>query len=143
MSDKKKFYIRENGELIFIPFNDEPAEITNEYIELDENEWKENSNLEWGKKRIVVDGVIRYVEDTEVTSTAEYREFKITNEIYAYQQYLEETDYIVTKLNEVKLESTEEEYENLKAQYIEKLAKRKEARTRINELEEELKSIQG
>ncbi len=139
-TETKKFYIRPNGELIFIPFNDESTEITDNYITLSKEQWDEHSNLEWGKKRIVEDGVIKYVEDEGVTSGKDYKVFKIENEIYGCQQYLAETDYIITKLTEARLES-ESEYEALKAFYAEQLEKRKEARKKINELSKEIENL--
>ena len=48
-------------------------------------------------------------------------------------EYLASTDYVISKLNEAKIES-EEEYQILKEKYQETLAKRAEARKRINEL---------
>lgn len=57
------------------------------------------------------------------------------NKICEYQSYLDETDYVVSKLNELKLEDDESEYVKAKAEYADVLKKRKEARARINELE--------
>lgn len=57
------------------------------------------------------------------------------DEIRSLKSYLSETDYVISKLNELKLEDDEEEYEKTKSEYAEVLAKRKEARKRINELE--------
>lgn len=50
------------------------------------------------------------------------------------KNYLTSTDYVISKLNELKLED-DSEYEKTKAEYAEVLAKRKGARARINELE--------
>lgn len=50
------------------------------------------------------------------------------------KRYLLDTDYVVSKLNELKLED-EAEYEAEKAKYADILKKRKEARAKINELE--------
>ena len=50
------------------------------------------------------------------------------------KNYLASTDYVISKLNELKLED-DEEYEKTKADYAEVLVKRKEARAKINELE--------
>lgn len=63
----------------------------------------------------------------------EERISKLT-EIFELKKYLTDTDYVISKLNELKLED-EEEYEAAKAEYSETLKKRKEARARINELE--------
>jgi hypothetical protein len=55
------------------------------------------------------------------------------------EQYLANTDYVIAKLNELKLED-DAEYEIEKANYAEVLAKRKEARKRINEIKAELEA---
>ena len=65
----------------------------------------------------------------------------LNNEIWENKTYLSETDYIVTKINEVMATGTDEEIAEIKAKYADILAKRKEARARINELEAELKSL--
>lgn len=44
------------------------------------------------------------------------------------------TDYVISKLNELKLED-ETTYQNERINYQDVLTKRKEARTKINELE--------
>lgn len=69
--------------------------------------------------------------------------------IYDYQtnisdlrQYLNETDYVISKLNELKLED-EEEYESEKEKYSEVLAKRKEARSSVREMENKLPELQA
>lgn len=59
------------------------------------------------------------------------------NKLNDFKSYLNDTDYVVSKLNELKLED-DDEYEKAKAEYSEVLAKRKEARKRINELESEI-----
>ena len=56
------------------------------------------------------------------------------NEIDSLKQYLSETDYIITKLNEAKIED-ENLFSSLKTEYSDILTKRKETRARINELE--------
>ena len=73
-------------------------------------------------------------------ATNEYK-MQIANEqIEKYQQYLTDTDYIITKLNEARLED-DTEFEAMKAQYSEQLTKRKEARSKINELQQEIASL--
>ena len=56
------------------------------------------------------------------------------NQLAELKQYLADTDYVITKLNEAKLED-EEEFNSLKLQYANVLEKRKETRAKINELE--------
>lgn len=57
------------------------------------------------------------------------------DEIGKYKAYLNETDYVVSKLQESQLVDSEEDYQALKAKYTDILKKRKEARTKINELQ--------
>lgn len=51
-----------------------------------------------------------------------------------YKKYLSDTDYIVAKLSELKIED-EDEYNTEKERYSDILTKRKEARMKINEME--------
>jgi len=59
------------------------------------------------------------------------------DEIRSLKEYLTSTDYVVSKLNELKLEDDESEYVKAKTEYADVLKKRKEARARINALEAE------
>lgn len=68
------------------------------------------------------------------------KKFENNQEIEALKSYLDSTDYVIAKLNELKLED-EAEYEKAKAEYKEVLDKRKEARNKINELEGASESI--
>ena len=73
------------------------------------------------------------MEDERTKSSKEYKELQTLIEIQQCKEYLASTDYVISKLNEAKIES-EEEYQNLKEKYQETLVKRAEARKRINEL---------
>lgn len=53
--------------------------------------------------------------------------------IAGYKQYLEDTDYIVLKIAEAQSEGGD--ITALRTEYVEQLAKRKEARNEINKLE--------
>ena len=81
-------------------------------------------------------------EFEELTKPKEYvptEEEKATQEkakkIAEYKKYLSDTDYIVLKIAEAVADNNSEEVENLKTTYTTELAKRKEAREKINELE--------
>lgn len=58
------------------------------------------------------------------------------DEISKYKAYLNETDYVISKLQESQLVDSEENYKALKEKYADILEKRKEARNKINELQE-------
>ena len=55
--------------------------------------------------------------------------------IAEYKKYLQDTDYIVLKIGECLADGNTEEVTAIKTEYAEQLAKRKEARNKINELE--------
>ena len=77
--------------------------------------------------------VVSQIEDENISNSEEYKEIQRLIEIQKCKDYLSSTDYVISKLNEAKIES-EEEYQNLKEKYQETLVKRAEARKRINEL---------
>lgn len=55
--------------------------------------------------------------------------------IAEYKKYLEDTDYVVLKMSEYLADGNTEAVTAIKTEYAEQLAKRKEARNEINELE--------
>ena len=55
--------------------------------------------------------------------------------VAAYKKYLQDTDYIVLKMGEYLADGNTEAVKAIKTEYTEQLAKRKEARDKINELE--------
>ena len=62
------------------------------------------------------------------------KKFESNQEIETLKSYLDSTDYVIAKLNELKLED-EAEFEKAKIEYKDILDKRKEARAKINQLE--------
>ena len=132
--EKKKFFINEEGVIEVTPFFDKHEKKYGDFIELTFEEWQEKlSDCTYGNKKVYKDGEIIEVEDERTKSSKEYKELQTLIEIQRCKEYLASTDYVISKLNEAKIES-EEEYQNLKEKYQETLAKRAEARKRINEL---------
>ena len=132
--EKKKFYIDEEGVIEVTPFFVKHVKKNQEYIELTFEEWQEKlSTSTYGFKKVYKGGEIIEVEDENIRNSEEYKEIQKLIEIQRYKDYLASTDYVISKLNEAKIES-EEEYQNLKEKYQETLVKRAEARKRINEL---------
>ena len=116
------------------PFFDKQVKKYGDFIELTFEEWQEKlSDCTYGNKKVYKDGEIIEVEDERTKSSKEYKELQTLIEIQQCKEYLASTDYVISKLNEAKIES-EEEYQNLKEKYQETLVKRAEARKRINEL---------
>lgn len=77
-----------------------------------------------------------FLENPDQEYIDRIKAMKKWNEINTLKSYLNDTDYVISKLNELKLED-DDEYESARSEYAEVLVKRKEARNRINELEAE------
>ena len=99
------------------------------YIEVSEEIANRTYVCPCGKHWAVIDNTLQQVD----YETEESKQLKIDNEIAKYKDYLSSTDYVISKLNELKLED-DGAFEKAKAEYKEVLAKRKEARERINKL---------
>lgn len=139
---KTLYYQKDTG--IICERHPKNIEITDDCLTLDveDDQYQETLTSTYGYVWAVKDGQLVNIEDTEITSTTEYKLTLKYIERNTFQRYLSDTDYVVSKLNELKLED-EEEYETEKANYTEVLAKRKEARKRINELKEEIASLEA
>ena len=134
--EKKKFYYNPTTyEIERRAFYDEVEDKDLPFIELTFEEWEEKlSSLSYGYKKVYLNGEIQEVLDENVINTIEYKNIQKEWEIKKLKRYLNDTDYVITKLNEAKIED-EELFNSLKTEYSDILAKRKEARVRINELE--------
>ena len=135
---KKKFYYLEDGTIKVTPFYDESVEEDLPFIELTFEEWERDlSTCSYGSRKVYRDGKIIEIADEEVQASEEYKSLQKEIEITDLKNYLAETDYIITKLNEAKIED-DALFEELKTKYADVITKRKEARERINTLEQEL-----
>ena len=131
---KKVYYDKKTGYLC----NRYPKDIEktddSPFIEVEDEIEEQTYAVEYGKFWKVVDGSLVIGDDIETQATQEYKDLVRSNQINEYQQYLNDTDYVITKLNEAKIED-EDLFNSLKEKYAEVLTKRKEARAKINELE--------
>ena len=136
---KKKFYYDEKTGVIEVtPFYNEEEEKNLPYIELTYEEWeRELATCSYGFRKAYRDGKIIEIADEEVQASEEYKSLQKEIEITNLKNYLSETDYIITKLNEAKIED-DALFEELKTKYADVITKRKEARERIKTLEQEL-----
>lgn len=134
--EKKKFYYNPTTyEIERRAFYDEVEDKDLPFIELTFEEWEEKlSSLSYGYKKVYLNSEIQEVLDEKVINTIEYKNIQKEWEIKKLKRYLNDTDYVITKLNEAKIED-EELFNSLKTEYSDILTKRKEARVRINELE--------
>lgn len=137
MEKVKIYYDKETGYLCERYPKDIEVKEDTPFIEVSEEEAHKTYCVEYGKFWAVRDNKLVKVDDVEVINSQEYKNMLKENEIDSLKQYLSETDYVITKLNEAKIED-EELFNQLKIEYSDILMKRKEARTRINELETNL-----
>ena len=139
---KKKFYYLEDGTIKVTPFHDELIEEDLPFIELTFEEWEEKlSSCKYGYKKCYINNKIVEIEDKELQASEEYKSLQKEIEITNLKNYLAETDYIITKLNEAKIED-DALFEELKIKYADELQKRKEARERIKAFEQELSQLE-
>ena len=130
----KVYYDKETGYLCERYPKDIEVKEDTPFIELPDEEVEETYIVEYGKFWAIKDNKLVKVDDIELQATEEYKQEIKNNEIADLKRYLDNTDYVVAKLNEAKIED-EELFEELKVKYAEILTKRKQARARINELE--------
>ena len=130
----KVYYDKETGYLCERYPKDIEVKEDTPFIELPEEEVEETYIIEYGKFWAIKDNKLVKVDDIELQATEEYKQEIKNNEIADLKRYLDNTDYVIAKLNEAKIED-EELFEELKVKYAEILIKRKQARARINELE--------
>lgn len=135
MEEKTKVYFQKSTGFIChrYPYSYEP-ENENDFIEISAEEAEPTYQCPYGKIWAIKAGKPVLIDDEQVINTEEYKAEVKANEIATLKQYLSDTDYVISKLNELKLED-EAEYEAERAKYSDVLKKRKEARARINELE--------
>lgn len=94
------------------------ALIDENYIQITEEEFEELTKL-------------KIPELTSEQIAAQEKAKKIAE----YKKYLEDTDYVVLKIGECLADGNTEAVTAIKTEYAEQLAKRKESRDKINELE--------
>ena len=129
----EKIYYRKSDGFICHRY---PTDITQEdsFIEVDDDVVEKTYSVPFGKHWAVINGKLEVVDNTWFQNTEIYKKYTTANKIAQYQSYLDSTDYVISKLSELKLED-EQEYEKAMEEYKDVLAKRKEARAKINELE--------
>ena len=131
---KKIYYDKKTGYLCDRYPKDIEKTDDSPFIEVDDELEEQTYCVEYGKFWKVVDGSLVISDDIETQATQEYKDLVRNNLMCEHKQYLNDTDYVITKLNEAKLED-ESLFNSLKEEYAEVLIKRKEARAKINELE--------
>lgn len=133
MKEKEKeiryFRILEENKIEVIPFYDAPTQKEGNAVGLDFEQWTKLSCHPTYSYFVYQDGnIVEKIHEDEKNKVDK------ANQIASCKNYLSSTDYVISKLNELKLED-EAEFEKAKIEYKDILAKRKEARAKINQLE--------
>ncbi len=136
MSDKDFIAYVTEDERLYLNEEDVPTNSKFSNITLSEEEINDVCQTPMGYAWYYKDGKPILLEHETEDSK---RQNKL-NELITLKAYLSETDYVISKLNELKLED-EDEYETEKANYADVLAKRKEARKKINEITKEIEKL--
>lgn len=118
-----------------VPITDDCLE-----MEITDDEYQQTLQCDYGRMWAVKDGSLVVIDDEEIINSTEYKKYLLNAQLMQYKSYLSDTDYVISKLNELKLED-EDEYETEKANYADVLAKRKEARKKINEITKEIEKL--
>ena len=133
MKEEKKeiryFRILERNKIEVVPFYDAPTEKEGNAVGLDFEQWTKISCHPTYSYFVYQDGSI-----VEKIHEDEKNKVDMANQVASCKNYLSSTDYVIAKLNELKLED-DGEYEKAKEEYKDILAKRKETRAKINQLE--------
>lgn len=125
----KIYYNEEGWVLDRYPYKEKHSK-GSAFIEVDEATYERTLSTDEGYRWRVTEGKLA----EEVYDQSIIDEIARINEILSLKDFLSETDYVVEKLSEARLDS-EDEFEALKAKYADVLERRKSARARINELE--------
>lgn len=133
MKEEKKeiryFRILEGNEIEIIPFYDAPTQKEENAVGLDFEQWTKLSCHPTYSYFVYQDGsIVEKIREDEKSKVDK------ADQIASCKNYLSSTDYVISKLNELKLED-DGEFEKAKEEYKEVLTKRKEARSRINKLD--------
>jgi hypothetical protein len=132
-----KFHYNSKTRVIDVrPFFDDDSAVKNPYIQLTYEEWQSKLQCSCDcKVKAYIDGEIVDIDDPNPSTEKKI----IINEIVIAknQQILSDTDYVITKLNELSLTGTVDELAAEKEKYADILQQRKNARDKINELRTE------
>ena len=106
------------------------------YTCLNEDEYWQTFSVEYGYIWAVIDNKLKVIPNVELQATDEYQHYLAKCNYGTALRYLNDTDYIVAKINEAATVNDDpEEVAALKAKYADQIAKRKEYRKLVNELE--------
>ena len=140
MNDTSKFYYDSSTGIIEGHcFYDTPIEQNKPFFMITLADWC--NKLQCGRLNYVKAYINNeIVEIPDPTKTTEIRKAEIEDQIAENEKYLNSTDYIIIKLQELQVEE-DSTFTTIKAQYTTELQTRKDKRAEINTLQTELQSL--
>ena len=106
------------------------------YVCSTQDEYEETLSVDYGYTWAVIDNKLQVVPNAALQATDEYQHYLAEGQYATALHFLNDTDFIIQKINELSIEDDADGAAELKQKYADKIAKRKEYRKLINELEE-------
>ena len=108
------------------------------------DEYEETLSVDYGYTWAVINNKLQVVPNEALQTTDEYQYYLAEGQYATALHYLNDTDFIVAKINEAATVNDDpEEVAALKVKYADQIAKRKEYRKLINELEEKYPDLKN
>lgn len=114
------------------------------YICSTQEEYEETLSVDYGYTWAVIDNKLQVIPNETFQATDEYQHYLAEGQYATALHFLNDTDFIVAKINEAAtINDDPEEVAALKEKYADQIAKRKEYRKLINELEEKYPDLKN
>ena len=130
---EKIYYKKDTGYVCERYPYDIPVDNNCDFIEVSDETYQETCFCEVGRTWAVINGELKIIDMPGMEEDPEVIEYKNRQHTTDLQQFLDDTDYIIVKLSELKLED-EELYQEERKKYATILEARKQARAELNEL---------
>jgi hypothetical protein len=134
---KKIYYDKDSGIIDLVPWNEIDinfSDASRPFIEMEESEWYGNFGTSLSYTVFCYkDGKIISIPDPN--HLAEYNNDRKEDRKSTLHYYLDNTDYVISKLQEISLTGTAQEFADAKEKYSDILAKRKAAREELATLD--------
>lgn len=106
------------------------------YVCSTQDEYEETLSVDYGYTWAVIDNKLQVIPNEVLQATDEFQHYLAEGQHGTALHYLNDTDFIIQKINELTIEDDADGAAALKQKYADQIAKRKEYRKLINELEE-------
>ena len=130
---KKKIYYDSDGDVVICD-RVYASEHSLSSREVTQAEFDGTFSHPYTQKWTVKDGKLALADDEDRINDEYNQAMLKRNEIASLQGYLDETDYVITKLQEISLTGTSDEFDEAKAKYADVIAKRKETRQKLKDI---------